>query len=163
VAGSAEGWHLSGRPDPVVFGPVADVAIVITPDAVFAVELDDANVRPAAEPAMDQTRPLGWLQLDDTPATRLGGHDAADALIDQAATAASMELLGGASRVLELATQYAKDRVQFGKPIGSFQAVKHRCADMLVDVEGMRSAAWYAAWAVEAADDGRALAASTAK
>ena len=65
--------------------------------------------------------------------------------------------------MLELATAYAKDRVQFGVPIGSFQAVKHRCADMLVDVEGMRSATWYAAWAASAGEPGWELAASTAK
>ncbi len=62
-----------------------------------------------------------------------------------------------------MATQYAKDRIQFGVPIGSFQAVKHLCADMLVDVEGMRSATWYAAWALSVGDPGGPMAASTAK
>jgi alkylation response protein AidB-like acyl-CoA dehydrogenase len=61
-----------------------------------------------------------------------------------------------------MATEYAKERVQFGRPIGSFQAVKHRCADMLVDVEGMRSTAYWAAWAIGADEDG-SVAASTAK
>ena len=79
------------------------------------------------------------------------------------ALAMSSELLGGSGRVLEMATQYAKDRIQFGVPIGSFQAVKHRCADMLVDVEGMRSATWYAAWAASTCEPGWELAASTAK
>jgi len=73
------------------------------------------------------------------------------------------ELLGGAARVLEMTAQYAKDRVQFGQPIGSFQAVKHRCADMVVDVEGMRSTAWYGAWAIASGDAGASVAASTAK
>ena len=72
-------------------------------------------------------------------------------------------MLGGAGRVLEMAAQYAKDRVQFGQPIGSFQAVKHRCADMVVDVEGMRSATWYAAWALSAGAPDTTVAASTAK
>jgi alkylation response protein AidB-like acyl-CoA dehydrogenase len=76
------------------------------------------------------------------------------------------ELLGVAQRALDLAVAYAKGRVQFGRPIGSFQAVKHRCADMLVDVEGMRSAVYWAAWTLgdaDSADDERAIAASAAK
>ena len=67
------------------------------------------------------------------------------------------------ARVIELTVQYAKDREQVGRPIGSFQAVKHRCADMLVDVEGLRSAAYYAAWAVGARDPEASAAASAAK
>ena len=72
-------------------------------------------------------------------------------------------MLGGASRALDLAVEYAKDRVQFGRPIGSFQAVKHRCADMLVDVEGMRSTVYWAAWCIGAGDPDASVAASTAK
>jgi alkylation response protein AidB-like acyl-CoA dehydrogenase len=93
----------------------------------------------------------------------LGGPEAAEALTDLGATYVSAELLGGAARVLELTTDYAKARVQFGRPIGSFQAVKHRCADMLVDVEGMRSTAYHAAWSVGAGERDAAVAASTAK
>ena len=95
--------------------------------------------------------------------TRIG--DAADAAFLGAlgAVGSSAELLGGAERALEMATEYAKDRVQFGQPIGSFQAVKHRCADMLVDVEGMRSVTWYGSWSVATVDPGWAMAASTAK
>ena len=70
---------------------------------------------------------------------------------------------GSASRALDMAVEHAKDRVQFGRPIGSFQAVKHRCADMLVDVEGMRSTVYWAAWCVGAGDDEAHVAASTAK
>src|SRR5437868_9763532 len=72
-------------------------------------------------------------------------------------------MLGGASAVLDMAVGYAKDRVQFGRPIGSFQAVKHRCADMLVDVEGMRSTAYWAAWCLSANDKEASIASSTAK
>jgi len=155
-------WALSGRPDPVVGASCADVAVVWTPEAVWAVDLG-AIGRPSREPAMDQTSTLSWLHLDATPAVQLGGVDAATALLDRAAVGASAELLGGAARVLELASAYAKDRVQFGQPIGSFQAVKHRCADMVVDVEGMRSTAWYGAWAIAADDPDASVAASTAK
>src|SRR5438045_4502803 len=72
-------------------------------------------------------------------------------------------MVGSASRALDLAVEHAKDRVQFGRPIGSFQAVKHRCADMLVDVEGMRSTVYWAAWCIGAKDPDASVAASTAK
>jgi alkylation response protein AidB-like acyl-CoA dehydrogenase len=157
------GWQISGRSDPVVFGPVADV--VVTPAATAegpALFLLHPS-KPAPEPAMDRTRSLGRLDLRGETATRLGGAEAVDDLLDRAATAQCAEMLGAAGRVLELSVEYAKDRVQFGRPIGSFQAVKHRCADMLVDVEGMRSAAYYAAWAVGAGDPDAPAAASAAK
>jgi alkylation response protein AidB-like acyl-CoA dehydrogenase len=160
------GWRLSGRPDPVPFASVADLALVVARDsdgdALFAVELDDAS-RPSAEPAMDLTRPVAWLDLERTGARRLGGPDLVAALLDRGATASSLELLGSASAALDLAVEYAKERVQFGRPIGSFQAVKHRCADMLVDVEGIRSTAYWAAWCLEAGDPDQSIAASTAK
>ena len=140
----------------------ATTTISASPEAVWAVDLG-ALGRPARQPAMDQTSTLSWLHFDATPAERLGGPDAATALLDRAAVGASAELLGGAARVLELTAAYAKDRVQFGQPIGSFQAVKHRCADMVVDVEGMRSTAWYGAWALAADDPDSSVAASTAK
>ena len=94
---------------------------------------------------------------------RSGATDAAALLLDRAATLASAEMLGAADRVLAMTVEYAKDRVQFGKPIGSFQAVKHMLADALVDVEGMRSTVYYAAWCAAAGDRERSLAASMAK
>jgi alkylation response protein AidB-like acyl-CoA dehydrogenase len=156
------GGRLTGRPDPVAGAASADVAVVITPEEVWAVDLRVTG-RPAVEPAMDGTQTLSWLALDDAPAVRVGGVDEARHALDIAAVGASAELLGGAARVLEMTAQYAKDRVQFGQPIGSFQAVKHRCADMVVDVEGMRSVAWYGAWALAADDPDTSAAASTAK
>ncbi len=159
-------WRLSGRADPTPYAPSADIAIVVaetpTGPGLFSVALDDST-RPTAEPAMDRTRELGWLAFAATPAEHLGGSDAVDGLVDQGATGVAAEMLGGASRVLEMAVEYAKDRVQFGHPIGSFQAVKHRCADMLVDVEGMRSSVYWAAWCLAAGDRDASIAASTAK
>jgi len=159
------GWRLEGRSDPVVYGPAADVVVVNALDgdgpALFAL-VPGAAAGPA-EPAMDRTRSLGWLSLDGQPALRLGGAEAAGAVLDRAVSALSGEMLGAAERVLEMTVQYAKDRVQFDRPIGGFQAVKHRCADMLVDVEGMRSSAYYAAWAVGADDPDASTAASAAK
>ena len=84
-------------------------------------------------------------------------------LVDRGAAGYAAEMLGGCDRVLEMTSEYAKDRVQFGKPIGSFQAVKHRCADMLVDVEGMRSTVYWAAWCIGVGDADASIAASTAK
>ncbi|HEX9766391.1 MAG TPA: acyl-CoA dehydrogenase family protein, partial [Nitriliruptorales bacterium] len=148
------------RLGPVEGASIADVLVVVMPDGVHLVE---EWQRPAQEPAMDLTRTLSWVDVDVAAAERIG--DAADAAFLGAlgAVGSSAELLGGAERALEMATEYAKDRVQFGQPIGSFQAIKHRCADMLVDVEGMRSVVWYGSWSVATVDDGWAMAASTAK
>jgi alkylation response protein AidB-like acyl-CoA dehydrogenase len=159
---SGRTWTVSGRLGPVEGAAVADIAVVVAADGVFAVEID-ASDRPPAEAAMDGTRVLSWLTFDGAPATRLGGAALATELLDRGAVGAAAEMLGGSDRVLEMAVQYAKDRVQFDQPIGSFQAIKHRCADMLVDVEGMRSSTWYAAWAISAGDPDASAAASTAK
>ncbi len=163
-----DGWRLDGRTDPVPYAPVADVAVVVAAvdggaPELFAVPLDEAG-RPDREAAMDVTRPLGWLRFDGTPAEHLGDASHATALVDHGAALTAAEMLGGAQAVLDMAVAYAKDRVQFGRPIGSFQAVKHRCADMLVDVEGMRSTAYWAAWSLghDPADEA-SVAASTAK
>jgi alkylation response protein AidB-like acyl-CoA dehydrogenase len=164
AAGS--GWLLHGRPDPVPYAPSAAAAVVVadTPDGpgLFKVDLDPDHPVPA-EPAMDRTRELGWLRFDATPTTRLGGTESVEALTNRGATYAAAEMLGGADRVLGMAVEYAKERVQFGRPIGSFQAVKHRCADMLVDVEGMRSSTYWAAWCIGADHPDASIAASTAK
>jgi len=157
-------WQLTGRADPTIDGPSAEIAVVLAgadgEPAIFAVDLPDARAR---EPVMDRTRELAWLDFDATPAVRLGGADATRRLLDRGATFAAAELTGMSTRALDMAVEYAKDRVQFDRPIGSFQAVKHRCADMLVDVEGMRSAVYWAAWCVGADSDERSIAASTAK
>jgi alkylation response protein AidB-like acyl-CoA dehydrogenase len=150
-------WDLAS---PVAYAPSADVAVVCDTDGVYAVELRD---RPRREPAMDVTRELGWLDVDGLPRISLGGVDARERLVDRGATLTAADLLGGANRALDMAVAYAKDRVQFGRPIGSFQAVKHRCADMLVDVEGMRSTVYWAAWCIGAGDPDASVAASTAK
>lgn len=160
------GWVLDGRPDPVVAAPSAALAVVVAEGpagpGLYRVDLDAVG-RPPAEPAIDRTRELGWLELDGTPAEPVGGADAVEALTDRGAVFAAAEMLGGASRVLDMTVEYARDRVQFGRPIGSFQAIKHRCADMLVDVEGMRSTVYWAAWCIGADDPEASVAASTAK
>ena len=163
VEESAGQVRLRGRTPPVAYAPSADVAVVLADDGgVYGVDLR-AAARPTPLAAMDRTRELGVLAFDGTPALFLGGEDAAALLVDRAATLASAEMLGAADHVLALSVQYAKDRVQFGKPIGSFQAVKHMLADALVDVEGMRSTVYYAAWCAAAGDPERSLSASMAK
>ncbi|MBI2704633.1 MAG: acyl-CoA dehydrogenase family protein [Actinobacteria bacterium] len=172
-----ERWTLSGATEPALFAPRADVAVVLANDAtdpsgdgvlvgdecVLLVDLAGAGLVVEREPAMDLTRELGWLRFDETPATLLGRAGLARSFRDAGAVAHSCELLGASAHALDLAVAYANEREQFGRPIGSFQAVKHRCADMLVDVEGMRSAAYYAAWCLSAGDADRSVAASTAK
>jgi alkylation response protein AidB-like acyl-CoA dehydrogenase len=162
TAGADGALRLYGNTPPTAFAPSADVAVVVLPGLVAAVDLRSEG-RPDAVPAMDRTRELGLLTFENTPAVALGGAEAADLVLDRAATLAGAEMLGAADRVLSMSVDYAKDRVQFGKPIGSFQAVKHMLADALVDVEGMRSTVYYAAWCAAADDDDRALAASMAK
>jgi alkylation response protein AidB-like acyl-CoA dehydrogenase len=162
VSGSVEAVRLTGQTGPAVFAPSADVAVVLTDTAVYAVDLR-VQGRPEPVAAMDRTRELGELVFDGSAARRVGGAEAAALRLARAATLVSAEMLGGADRVLSMAVDYAKDRVQFGKPIGSFQAVKHMLADALVDVEGMRSTVYYAAWCAAADDRDRSVAASMAK
>jgi alkylation response protein AidB-like acyl-CoA dehydrogenase len=156
VAAVADGFD---RVAPYV--PSADVVVVCDgDDRLLSIDLSGSPI--AAEPAMDVTRTVGWLRAGP-PATEIGGRAEVERTRDVAAVAYSAEMLGIAQRVLDLSVEYAKDRVQFGRPIGSFQAVKHRCADMLVDVEGMRSAVYWAAWCVANRHEDASVAASTAK
>lgn len=152
---------VSGRPEPVIYGARAGVLLVPAGDSLVLVDL--SGVDRTAEPAMDQTRELAWIELERTPATVVGDAAAAAAHRRRGAVFHAAEMLGNAEAVMHLAVDYAKEREQFGRPIGSFQAVKHRCADMLVDVEGMRSAVYHAAWAIGADDPEAAVAAATAK
>jgi len=160
--GDGDAVLLSGITPPTAYAPSADLALIVTDENVFAVDQRDA-LHPEPVPAMDRTRELGTLRFDRAPARHLGGPDAVAAALDRAATLVSAEMLGAADRVLAMTVEYAKDRVQFGKPIGSFQAVKHMLADCLVDVEGMRSTVYFAAWCGAAGDRERSLAASMAK
>jgi alkylation response protein AidB-like acyl-CoA dehydrogenase len=164
VAAQTDGdrWLLTGRPEPTLYGSEADVAVVVTEEGVFAVVLPEGE-RPPPEPAMDRTRSLAWMRLEDTPAYRMGGAASAARLVDRAAVGAAAELLGTAAVTLEMSVEYAKVRRQFGHPIGSFQSIKHKLADALVDVEAMRSSAYYAAWCLASHDPEASLAASMAK
>ena len=158
-----DGWVLSGVTDPVVYAPIAELVVSCATGDGLGLFVWAPSARPDPVPAMDRTRSLAPLVVDGEPALRLGDTHAVEAVIDAATVVLCAEMLGAADEVLARTVQYAKDRMQFGRPIGSFQAVKHRCADMLVDVEGMRSATYYAAWAVGAGDPDASTAASAAK
>src|SRR5882724_412018 len=116
--------------------------------------------------ALDSTRKLAGVELAGTPASAVGRPGAVDEqlrlALDRAVVALAHEQLGGAARVLEMSVEYGNTRVQFGRKIGSFQAIKHRCADMLVDVESARSTAYYGAWTSVHEPDELPIAASLA-
>lgn len=119
---------------------------------------------------MDQTRKLAEVRFEgvDVPGDRLlgdpgGGWRLLERIIDRGKVALCAEMCGGAERVLEMSVEYAKVREQFGRPIGSFQAIQHKCANMLVEVESSKSVTYYAAWAVANDVDDAPLAAAMAK
>ncbi|GAA4538605.1 acyl-CoA dehydrogenase family protein [Pseudonocardia xishanensis] len=137
---SGPSWRLSGRLHYVLDAPVADLLLVAGPVGLFAVERADiATVEPVT--TSDRTRRVGHVTLRDAPATRIGGHEAVDAAHRAGVTLLAVEEVGGAAACLERSVEHARTRVQFGRPIGSFQAVQHHCANMLVRVESARSAA----------------------
>jgi alkylation response protein AidB-like acyl-CoA dehydrogenase len=134
----------------------ADFIVLIDGDNATLVERGDADVE--VIDAIDPTRRYASVQADGGEA--LGDASRARDLI---ATSVAAELVGIAQRAMEMAVEYAKDRKQFDRPIGAYQAVSHKCADMLNQVEGARSLVYYAGWAAGAAPDELALAASSAK
>src|SRR5215469_14421089 len=154
-----DGWVLDGHKMFVLDGHVASLIIVAARTkagvSLFAVQGDAAGLTRTPLPTMDQTRKQARLEFSGTPATLIGADGGAEAgltkTLDLAAVALAAEQVGGAQHVLDASVEYAKTRIQFGRPIGSFQAIKHKCADMLLEVESAKSAAYYAAWA--AAED----------
>ncbi|WP_236706499.1 acyl-CoA dehydrogenase family protein [Frankia sp. ACN1ag] len=153
--GDGGGWRLTGTKSFVPDGLDADLLVVAarTPAGVglFAVDGAADGVSRSALEVFDLTRRLARVRLDGVAATPLSAPaDAAvfDRFLDAARIAVAAEQAGGADFALAMAVGYAKERVQFGRAIGSFQAVKHLCADAFVDVESARSAAYYGAWAL---------------
>jgi alkylation response protein AidB-like acyl-CoA dehydrogenase len=135
--------------------------------SLFSVAGDATGVTRTALTTMDQTRRLAHLEFTNAPARLIGGDGQAAPAItaarDLAAVALAAEQLGGASACLEMAVEYAKVRLQFGRPIGSFQAIKHRCADLLVDLESARSAVYHAAQLAAEGSSERSVYAGLAK
>ncbi|GAA2072929.1 acyl-CoA dehydrogenase family protein [Actinomadura alba] len=147
------GWALDGAKSYVLDGHVADLVLVAARApaglSLFAVDGRAPGLVRTGLPTLDETRKLARLRFTGVPARLVGVEGGAAAALratlDRAAVALAAEQLGGAQRVLDMSVEYAKVRRQFGRPIGAFQAVKHKCADMLVAVESARSAVMYAA------------------
>ena len=138
------GDRLSGSRQTVLGAGLADAFLVIDDAGVFFVA-KDAAVEVAAVPSLDASNPVGTVAFREAPCTVLSRDPAAVAALRRAAVVlACADAVGGAARTVEMSVEYAKVRQQFGKPIGSFQAVKHRCADMAVRAEVARSATIYA-------------------
>ena len=174
------GFVLAGTKLFVLDAHLADVLVVAARTAegkspedgvsLFLVPKGARGMTVTLLPTMDQTRKLCEVTFADTPVDAgalLGARGAAwpaVARVQQRATVAlCAEMCGGAQKVLEMTTDYAKIRIAFGKPIGTYQGVKHKAADMLVDVENAKSLTYYAAWAADENAPEAALAASMAK
>jgi alkylation response protein AidB-like acyl-CoA dehydrogenase len=166
-----DGWVLDGHKMFVIDGHVANLIVTAARTgkgvSLFAVPGDAAGLTRTPLPTMDQTRKQARLEFSGTPATLIGADGGAEPglskTLDLAAVALAAEQVGGAQHVLDASVEYAKTRIQFGRPIGSFQAIKHKCADMLLEVESAKSAAYYAAWAAAEDSDELPVVASLAK
>jgi alkylation response protein AidB-like acyl-CoA dehydrogenase len=175
---SEQGFVLNGAKHYVLDGHTAHLLIVAARAegstgengvSLFAVDPNSKGVTISAIKNVDQTRKQANITLEQTQlelSAQLGAGDLAwsviQRILDLAGVALSLEQVGCAERCLQTAVDYAKIREQFNRPIGSFQAIKHKCADMLVLVESARSAAWYAAWSATQ-DEGLGDAASQAQ
>ena len=174
---AGDGYTLTGEKMFVIDGHVADQIVVVARTAgtsgtdgisFFTVAGDAAGLTRTALQTMDTTRKQARLEFDGVAARRLGepgaGWLALSKTLDQAAVCLANEMVGGAQKVLEMSVEYAKVRVQFGRPIGSFQAIKHKCADMMVKLEAARSAVYWAGCvAADPSAPNLVLAASAAK
>ena len=168
------GWILEGSKSFVLDGHVADLLVVAARTdqgvSLFLVPGKAEGVERNRLETMDQTRKQAEIELRDVRVeagallgTEGAGWPVVERMMEKAAVALAAEQVGGAQACLEMAVSYAKVRKQFGRPIGSFQAIKHKCADMLAQIESARSAAYYAGWAVSEDNEERSLMASLAK
>ena len=149
-----DGWKLTGDAEHVPDGATADVILVLADTdsgpTLFAVDGNAPGVDRHALATLDLTRRQANIHFDSTPARVIGeagnGASAVSHALDVAATALAAEQAGIAAHMLDVTTEYAKSRIQFGRIIGSFQAVKHRLADMAAAAGNVRGAAYHAAW-----------------
>jgi alkylation response protein AidB-like acyl-CoA dehydrogenase len=162
------GGRLTGAKWPVADGGIADVAVVVASDehrqpGFFIADL--AGVRRRNLRTLDPTRNHARLDFDSVPVQKLGSGawGAVQRVLDRAAILFAFEQVGGADACLQMAREYAQERFAFGRPIGSFQAIKHKLADIYVSLELARSNAYYGAWALGADATDLPLAAATAR
>ncbi|MGV0642611.1 acyl-CoA dehydrogenase family protein [Mycolicibacterium sp. XJ879] len=140
---------LSGTCSPVLHGHVADLFLIPAEHdgalRLYLVAADAPGVSVAPLPSFDTTRPVARLTLQRAPAEELASSDSWERVLDVARVLLAAEMLGGAETCLELSVEYATSRRQFDRPIGSFQAVKHACAEMMIEIDATRVAVMYAA------------------
>ena len=168
---TVEGGRLSGTKIPVTDGGIAHVALVLAREAgkpgLFLADLTGPGVTRATLATLDPTRDAAQLTFAAAPAKRLGGAgeglDLLERILDRAAVLLAFEQCGGADRSLEMAKEYALERYAFGRLIGSYQAIKHKLADIYVKNELARSSAYYGAWALNTSAPELPVAASAAR
>lgn len=166
-----EGGRLNGIKVPVTDGDIADFAIVLASDeagsSLYLTDLRADGVQARTLSTLDPSRSAAELTFSSTPVERLGesgkGQELVQQIFDRAAIYIAFEQIGGADAVLELARDYALERYAFGRPIGSFQAIKHRIANMYVRNQIARSHCYYGAWALEAQSEELPKAAAAAR
>lgn len=171
VKASVSGGKLSGVKLPVLDGDVADIAIVAAQSgkglSLYIVDLKAAGVTRTVLETIDPTRSQAKIEFSGVVAELLGaegdGEQIISRVLDRAAVLTAFEQLGGADRALEMGRDYALGRMAFGRPIGSFQAVKHILADMYVSATLARSNCYYGAWALSTEADELPQAAATAR
>ncbi|OBF29431.1 acyl-CoA dehydrogenase [Mycobacterium sp. ACS1612] len=171
VTVTADGDALSGTVTQVVDGRIVDVLLVVARGsdgvALYAVDATGEGVQRTALATLDLTRSQASITLSNVRGAVIAGPDETARVVDHAlqvgAALLAVEQVGAAQHLLDLSVDYAKSRLQFGRPIGSFQAVKHRLADLLVDVEHARSTAYHAIWALTDGSDDPALATAIAQ
>jgi alkylation response protein AidB-like acyl-CoA dehydrogenase len=171
VLARVEGGRLNGTKVPVTDGDVANLAVVLGKTggetSLFLVELDGSGVSRTILRTLDPTRSAAKLLFMNAPAELLGeageGMALAEAVLDRAAVLLAFEQVGGADRALEMAKDFALNRYAFGRQIGSYQAIKHKLADIYIKNELARSNAYYGAWALNAGGAELSLAAAAAR
>jgi alkylation response protein AidB-like acyl-CoA dehydrogenase len=156
VQAKVEGGKLTGAKMPVTDGDIANLAVVLAREAgqtgLYLVDLNAGGVERETLNTLDPTRSVARLTFSSAPAERMGepgeGLSLAEAVMNRAAVLLAFEQVGGADRALEMAKSYALERYAFGRQIGSYQAIKHKLADIYIKNELARSNAYYGAWAL---------------